>query len=204
MTMDLSASGGLRDPRNMIVGGSSKNPGKSPGYADLLYWTSDAVYLWDAKVAGGPAEVKGGKEVRDKVKALQAQLKAAGDNRTVKVGFSFPIFIGSNRTKPNENVITRPSVISPGVIAYSTTELRRTPPPAPIPIPQEQPHEKKEPWWKSTTARWIGAGALTVAAAGLVVATIAEDVGTGGVGILDDPASFAAAGAMLGTAGAMV
>lgn len=39
-------------------------------------------------------------------------------------------------------------------------------------------------------------GALAVAAAGaIVVATIVEDVATGGAGIADDPASFAAAGA---------
>lgn len=41
------------------------------------------------------------------------------------------------------------------------------------------------------------AAALATAAVALVVLTILEDIGTGGVGIADDPASFAAAWALL-------
>lgn len=51
----------------------------------------------------------------------------------------------------------------------------------------------KEEWGEAWSAT---VGALAVAAAGaIVVATIVEDVATGGAGIADDPASFAAAGA---------
>ncbi len=120
VSMDLSASGGPRDDRNTIAGGSSKKPGKGVGYADLLYWTDDAVYVWDAKHAGGDAERKGKKEVENKVKYLQEQLKASGDKRVAKVGFDFPPGVVPNYAKPNEMVKIWPSQISPGVIAYDT------------------------------------------------------------------------------------
>jgi hypothetical protein len=58
-------------------------------------------------------------------------------------------------------------------------------------------------WGYSQDRNWgYVAGAALIVGAGLLVAgTIVEDVATGGVGVADDPASFAAAGAMA-TAGA--
>ncbi|BBH66146.1 hypothetical protein ACTI_28310 [Actinoplanes sp. OR16] len=202
VTMDLSASGGARDPRNNISGGSSKNPGKNMGYADLLYWTDDAVYIWDAKSIGGSAEKKGVNEVAEKIKALKKQLEEAGDTREVKKGFSFPPLSGPNRTRANEWVTATPSMHGSEVIAYTRTRMR---PPVPVPVTQPQPvsQPKEDPWWK-TAGKWVGAGALVVGAGGLVVATLVEDVGTGGVGIADDPLSFAIAGGMIATAGSMV
>lgn len=187
VTMDLSASGGIKDPRNRIAGGSSKNPGKNAGYADPLYWTDDAVYVWDAKVAGGPAERAGKKEVENKVRNLQAQLKAAGDTRTVKVGFAFPPMAAPNKMKATEWVTASPSLVSgSGVIAYRTWENKQPQPlPQPRTVPQEQPEET--PWWE-TAKKWAAPVGLAVGATALVVGTVAEDVGTGGIGIADDPA----------------
>jgi hypothetical protein len=60
VSMDLTASGSkIRDGRNTIPKGSATNPGKEVGFADLMYWTDDAVYVWDAKHANGSAERDG-------------------------------------------------------------------------------------------------------------------------------------------------
>ncbi|MFR9780572.1 RHS repeat-associated core domain-containing protein, partial [Micromonospora sp. MS34] len=203
VTMDLSASGGVRDPKNMIVGGSSKNPGKNVGWADLLYWTDDAVYLWDAKYAGGPAEIAGRKEVASKVKYLQMQLRVEKDPHTVKVGFSFSPQTGPNRTKPNEMVAAWPSLVSgSGVIAYTMWQNKQPQPqPSPRTVAQEQPEET--PWYE-TAGRWAGAAGLVLGAGALAVGTVVEDAGTLGVGILDDVPSFAAAGGMVRGAFALV
>lgn len=104
--MDLTASGGLRSPYNTILGGSSRNPGINDGYADLMYWTENSVYIWDAKHAGGDAERKGPMEVQNKVLALQAQLDRVGIDKTARPGFSFPSSEGTNFRKPNDRLFS--------------------------------------------------------------------------------------------------
>lgn len=185
VSMDLSASAGntFRDGKTKIKGGSAANPGLEDGYADLLYWTDDAVYVWDAKHAGGSAERDGKKDVENKVKYLQEQLKAAGDNRVVQAGFTFPPGVVPNYAKPNEMVKIWPSTISPGVIAYQTQEPER-----------QAAQSKGEGHSFLDIATGVGLG---LAGVGLAIGTVVEDVGTGGVGILDDPASFAASAAMI-------
>ncbi|MGW1502631.1 golvesin C-terminal-like domain-containing protein [Streptomyces mirabilis] len=182
VSMDLSASGGPRDDRNTIAGGSAKKPGKGVGYADLLYWTDDAVYVWDAKHAGGDAEQRGKKDVENKVKYLQEQLKASGDKRVAKVGFDFPPGVVPNYAKPNEMVKVWPSQISPGVIAYETDD-------------DERKRTGDESGGHSFLDVLSGVG-LGLSATALSVGTVAEDVGTGGLGVADDVPSFAVAGAM--------
>ncbi|KPI07887.1 RHS repeat-associated core domain containing protein-containing protein [Actinobacteria bacterium OK006] len=182
VSMDLSASGGPRDDRNTIAGGSAKKPGKGVGYADLLYWTDDAVYVWDAKHAGGDAEQRGKKDVENKVKYLQEQLKASGDKRVAKVGFDFPPGVVPNYAKPNEMVKVWPSQISPGVIAYETDD-------------DERKRTGDESGGHSFLDILSGVG-LGLSATALSVGTVAEDVGTGGLGVADDVPSFAVAGAM--------
>ncbi|MFF8377839.1 RHS repeat-associated core domain-containing protein, partial [Streptomyces sp. NPDC015661] len=185
VSMDLSASAGntFRDSKTKIKGGSAANPGLEDGYADLLYWTDDAVYVWDAKHAGGSAERDGKKDVENKVKYLQEQLKAAGDNRVVQAGFAFPPGVVPNYAKPNEMVKVWPSTISPGVIAYQTQEPER-----------KAAQSKGDGHSFLDIATGVGLG---LAGVGLAIGTVVEDVGTGGVGILDDPVSFAASGALI-------
>jgi len=70
--------------------------------------------------------------------------------------------------------------------------------PKPVPLVQPQPEsfweEYKEPILVTTAV------ALTVGATVLIVGTIAEDILTAGVGIADDPVSFATAAAMFSRA----
>lgn len=69
-----------------------------------------------------------------------------------------------------------------------------------VPLPLHGPRATEPTWWERNWKYVVGTG-LLVGAGLLVVGTIVEDVVTGGAGIADDPASFAAAGAMA-TAGA--
>jgi hypothetical protein len=69
-----------------------------------------------------------------------------------------------------------------------------------LPLPQLRPRAIEKGWWERNWG-YVAGAALIVGAGLLVAGTIVEDVATGGAGILDDPASFAAAGAMA-TAGA--
>lgn len=75
------------------------------------------------------------------------------------------------------------------------TPKPQLPPAAPSPQPVRQPvqvHEPEPTNWN----RVIGTG-LVVTAGVIVVGTLVEDFFSGGVGVADDPASFAAAGASL-------
>jgi hypothetical protein len=83
-----------------------------------------------------------------------------------------------------------------GVRGQVGFELRATV----IPKPSMKPRASEPTWWERNWGYVAGAG-LIVGAGLLVVGTVVEDVATGGAGIVDDPASFAAAGA-LASAGA--
>ena len=54
---------------------------------------------------------------------------------------------------------------------------------------------QEQSWWDEHEEKIKGIG-LLVGAGALVTGTLVEDVVTGGAGIADDPASFAAAAAM--------
>jgi hypothetical protein len=68
------------------------------------------------------------------------------------------------------------------------------------PLPRTRPQPEEPSWWERNWG-YVAGAALIVGAGLLVIGTVAEDVATGGAGIADDPASFAAAGSMA-TAGA--
>ncbi len=55
---------------NSIKGGSSKMNDEN-GYADLIYWTEDTVYIWEIKHKGGAAEALGQKQVNNYIKAYK-------------------------------------------------------------------------------------------------------------------------------------
>ncbi|MEU4494414.1 DNRLRE domain-containing protein [Streptomyces sp. NPDC023998] len=184
VTMDLQQSGGLRNPRNAITGGSSQNPGANVGYADLIYWTDTTVYIWDSKHAGGSAERGGKKDVENKVKALQKQLKANNDTRKVKAGFAFPAQAGVNWRKGAEWVTAWPSARSSSVIAYNTREIETRP--APEPEPAKEPASR--PSWLT--------GALLMGT-GVVVGAVAAADDLTGIGVADDPFLFPLAGGLI-------
>ena len=86
----------------------------------------------------------------------------------------------------NHNYITSELSIS--------VEITPTPPSAkPSPVPSAKP----APVTSSTDWDYLIAGTLIAGATIIIVATIVEDVVTLGVGVADDPASFAAAAAMI-------
>ncbi|MFJ6102468.1 RHS repeat domain-containing protein [Streptomyces sp. NPDC092359] len=159
VSLDLSASGGATDSRNYIRGAG---PRGGIGKADLIYWTADTVYIWDAKKSGGE-ERRGKKEVEKYVQFLQKELIGKGDERTVKVGFVLPGAAGANFQKPNEWVTARSSVHSSSVIAYDQHERNRpganpipNPIRVPMPVTERKPlidtskmREGFRDWWHS-------------------------------------------------------
>jgi hypothetical protein len=115
---------------------------------------------------------------------------SSGDKRVAKVGFDFPPGVVPNYAKPNEMVKIWPSQISPGVIAYDTDGDQRK-------------RTGNESGGHSFLDILGGVG-LGLSATALSVGTVAEDVGTGGLGVADDVPSFAAAGAMFKEAYALI
>jgi RHS repeat-associated protein len=154
VTVDVQHTMGYRDKENWIEGGSQENPGKEEGWADILYWTDDSVYVWDVKHGGGEAERKGGKAVKDKVHYLQKQLNDMGMGYLkAKAGFDdIPELVGLNRFKKNEWVVSKPSTRSKGVIAYKTKEIKDIK--LPDPPPQVQEQEETESLWDKTKNWW--------------------------------------------------
>ncbi|QES10603.1 hypothetical protein DEJ44_12865 [Streptomyces venezuelae] len=153
VTVDLQKTMGYRDSENWIPKGSAKSPGKNGGWADLLYWTDDTVYVYEVKNWGGKAE-KGGKvEVENYVKYLKEYLATQEDKKhlKVKIGPDLPPLKTLNPFKPNEMVDSFPSTVGDGVIAYKTKSLKKPPaPPAYNRQPQEAPEKS---WWKT---KWEG------------------------------------------------
>ncbi|MFF3310984.1 RHS repeat domain-containing protein [Streptomyces sp. NPDC002952] len=145
VTVDLQQTKGYRNSENYIRNVPGKKKG---GWADLLYWTDDAVYVWDVKHFGGNAEKGGDQEVKDYVSSLQKQLQ--GDEKTkdlkVKVGFNMTPLKGPNLFKSGEWVDAFPSVKSGGVIAYKKSSMKKDGPRNPAP-PVRAPVVEKEPWY---------------------------------------------------------
>ncbi|MEV1168874.1 DNRLRE domain-containing protein [Nonomuraea sp. NPDC049784] len=158
---------------NYIRGGSYDNPGKKPGYADVLYWTDDAVYIWEVKHAGGPAEQQAPGQLKNYIKYLKKQLRAKGDNRPIRLGFTISPRGGVNRSNPREFI----SVTSrgKGVEVYTITKIRPpaspephpvpVPVPGPVPVPTAVPNHPPlgAPQWQMPSIDWGAVGEGTAA-----------------------------------------
>lgn len=193
VSMDLQSVKGGGDPRNRVIA--------TGGRADLLLWTDTTVYVWDAKNKGGRAEDSGVGDVEWYVAGIQAQLRSQGDMRKVTAGFDILPMTAPSATQPNTTLQVESSTKHPGkgVITYSATQ--RQPQTVPVPVTAPAPQERSR--WQ-TAARWAGGAALVIGAGALIVATLAEDVATGGAGVADDPVSFGAAATMARTGWALV
>ncbi len=156
VTVDLQQTRGYRDSENYIRNVPGKKKG---GWADLLYWTEDTVYVWDVKHFGGAAEIAGEQEVKDYVSSLRKQL--AADPKTkelkVKVGFKMTPMKGPNLFKTGEWVDAFPSVQSDGVIAYRKSNIKDDKNRNPNPPPNRAPVTEEKPWysqWKERSQEW--------------------------------------------------
>ncbi len=187
----VSQKGGHYDPKNTVVGGSGRNPGANVGFADLLYWTKDAVYVWEVKHAG-PSEAKGKREAANYITQLKKQL--AGTGIDVRAGFAIPELTGPNRYKPNQTVTSFPSAKGNEVIAYTMRDDEEKQPAASA---QQSEEEQQE---GTSWGDWVEAGGLLLGGLALGAGTIVEDVGSGGIGVADDAVTLPAAGAMLKSA----
>ncbi|MGV9277616.1 RHS repeat-associated core domain-containing protein [Streptomyces griseosporeus] len=151
VTVDLGQTRGYKDSENYIPNG--KASGKA-GWADLLYWTEDTVYVWEVKNFGGAAERDGDAEVKRYVKYLKEKLQKneKTKNLNVEIGFDMRPLRGPNLFKSDEWVDAFPSVVSEGVIAYKTKSMKKDGPKGPR-EPVRAPVNEKDPWYERFSNR---------------------------------------------------
>jgi len=163
---------------NFIPNGSFRNPGKKPGYADLILWGKDQVWVWEFKHKGGRAEDTGGPQLDNYIKYLRIKLKKEGDDRKVEKGFNFFLSqAGPNLTDPTEDVFVESSFYK-GIELYWAKKR------------EEQ--DSTSSGSNANVLKRLGAAGLLLGA--VVVAGLAAADDATGVGVVDD----APAGAIIG------
>lgn len=176
---------------NRIAGGSRVNPGDENGYADMIVWSASKVEVYEFK-HDGPIQKDAPKQVANYVEHLRIQLRKRNppDLRTVEAGSDIPgVLQGPNEANPSELISTWSK---PGVRGVRLYNVRKAPPVA-QPKANEEGEEQQH---EHHGFNLLKAGGLFGLATVLVAATVVEDVGTGGFGLLDDPASLGGAGVL--------
>ncbi|MQY15178.1 hypothetical protein SRB5_53560 [Streptomyces sp. RB5] len=184
----------------------SGKKGEPMGYADIILTGTGAnkneVWIWEIKSRGGQTEwnekgnmeshwTQAPKQLQRYIDKLQDEYNHYAPDVTVKPGFGLP---SSKLQSPRGNPVSAWSGnenTHPGIRWYAEDKKK------------EKEKEKTEGDGTSVGEVVVAAG-LTVGAIGIGVGTVAEDVATGGVGVLDDPASFALSGTMLSGAWGLV
>ncbi|MFJ2647062.1 RHS repeat domain-containing protein [Streptomyces sp. NPDC087420] len=177
---------------NFIRGGSYDTRGKpekkkKPGYADLIYWTEDKVYVWEIKHAGGGAEAQGPDQLKNYIRQLTKQLRKAGDNRQVVAGFKLPSpQVGTNQGNVRELISVSSSPTSPGIEAYTVSKAKEVRPkprtePRTVPVPQPAPQEAPVPVHPDTSVNTTDGNEWSVEwnTGGLDAKQVGAAIGTG-------------------------
>jgi RHS repeat-associated protein len=112
------------------------------GFADVIYWTDDKVYVWEVKPKG--QEKEGRDALKGYVHQLKKKLRADGDSRQVVEGFTLPPRGGPNLFNPNEIINVQSSSKAKGVEVY-TYRSTSNPTPDAAPAPQPAPQPATEP-----------------------------------------------------------
>ncbi|MFJ4839321.1 RHS repeat-associated core domain-containing protein [Streptomyces sp. NPDC088746] len=129
---------------------------KNTGYADLIYWTDDAVYVWEIKQKESAnrkskspsAEAQGPRQLANYLKYLTKQLRAEGDKRPVRAGFKFEYSQKGLSLLNNELITVRSSTKkgAAGIELYTVEKLRKKEPnPEPNPEPVAEPVPERVP-----------------------------------------------------------
>ncbi|HEX6500295.1 MAG TPA: DNRLRE domain-containing protein [Micromonosporaceae bacterium] len=186
---------------NKIPGGASDGSG-GPGYADIIFWGDDVVYIWEIKPNTEYGRTKGPGQLQRYIQKLQEDLAKKGDHRKVMAGPAMPR-VGNvpTPTGPIDVWSKGPGMRYYGSSRNKPTQPTPTPVPVPVPVPVPQPQTQSQPsddgfhmpGWVAP----VGGGALIVGGLLLGGGTLVEDFFSGGAGIADDPISFAGAGSMI-------
>ncbi len=119
---------------NRVIGGSAKGNGED-GYADVIYWTKDTIWVWEIKPSGGPAEQAGPAQLDRYVAQLQKQYAYM----TVQKGFPLAPRYGPNLFNPSET-ITVESSRNPGAQGIELYTWNEGPTPRRVPVRVPEPH----------------------------------------------------------------
>ncbi|MDX3525794.1 hypothetical protein P1P75_04920 [Streptomyces sp. ID05-39B] len=176
---------------NFIRGGSYETRGKpdkkkKPGYADLIYWTEDKVYVWEIKHKGGGAERQGPDQLDNYIRQLTKQLRKAGDNRQVVAGFKLPgPQVGTNQGNVRE-LISVSSSDESGIELYThgkakESKPKQLPEPKPVLVPQPAPQAAPVPAHPDTSVNTgdVNEWSLEWNTGGIDAKQAATAVGTG-------------------------
>jgi hypothetical protein len=90
VTVDIGTGG---HEANAVPGASDGKNNKNKGYADVVLWTKDTVYIWEVKPNGAESEYgrkEGPVDLTRYVTKLQAHFDKMGDDRDVERGPYLP------------------------------------------------------------------------------------------------------------------
>jgi RHS repeat-associated protein len=203
VTIDVGVGGRTA---NKIPGGHRSGNGND-GVADIIFWGEDTVYIWEVKPGNEGGKLAGPPQLDRYIVKLQEHLKAQGDTRLVAAGPPMPRVGGVPSAQGPIDVWSE----GPGMRYYGNSKTPRPAPPPPVtvpvpdpvkvpvqqPVPNPQPGPPPtppttddQPWSLPGWVKPVAGGLAILGGALLIGGTIAEDVGTGGVGILDDPVTI--------------
>jgi RHS repeat-associated protein len=144
---------------DMFIKGGSANGKGNAGWADIVRWSDDTVYVWEVKHGGGPAEAAGTAQLTRYIEKLTDVLRANGDSRNVLRGPRLGKTLGPmpNLWNPSEDITVQDGA-APGIITYSWEKNggKRVPQPDPTPVPVANPkpvpagEPSKRPKWVTT------------------------------------------------------
>jgi RHS repeat-associated protein len=146
VTVDYGKGG----KRNNKIPGANQDGKGGDGYADIIFWGDDVVYVWEVKPNTEYGRTDGPADLDRYVTNLQKELEAKGDHRQVLPGPWLPPI----RNIPMGNglvVDTWSEAGVPGVRFYGTKKAPPPPDPVPdtpkvpVPVPQPQPQPQPQP-----------------------------------------------------------
>ncbi|MFV0138256.1 DNRLRE domain-containing protein [Streptomyces sp. HMX87] len=128
VTVDKGASGHAANK----IPGASGNKERNDGFADVIFWGNDEVYVWEVKPNNAYGRSDGPKDLNRYVTKLRAQFTSMQDGRDVLAGAAL-------MAKPFVSAQGRGRVWSeaeaPGMRFYGFDKRRSTPSPSPNPSP---------------------------------------------------------------------
>jgi hypothetical protein len=136
VTVDVGTGGSTA---NAIPGASDGKDNKNKGYADVVLWTKDRVYIWEVKPNTDYGKKDGPVDLNRYITKLEKHFDSVGDDRDVVAGEKLPRQL-FNSGQGKGAVWSTDS--APGMRYYGTDKKRTRPTPSPSPGPSSGPVEE--------------------------------------------------------------
>lgn len=136
VTVDIGDGGSTA---NAIPGASDGKSKKNDGYADVVLWAKDRVYIWEVKPNTDYGKKDGPEDLTRYITKLEEHFDSVGDERDVVAGEKLPRQL-FNSGQGKGAVWSTDS--APGIRFYGTDKKRTRPTPSPSPGPSSGPVEE--------------------------------------------------------------